>query len=276
MSKYKFAIKRSKASKKSIGKAFKRVAKGGIKARDVGRAIARARSSRGGIPRVDQVARSFTQGGGMPAARQSAAAQAQERKRQDELYRRLDGGTRDVRYVKASAPSKSSSSKSKSSSSSQPSYSSPQSSGTSYGSGSIYSGEIGQMMEMLRMQQEAFNQRYGKQQADFQRMFGQYQSMFGKYQQQAASRAAKAEKRYEDLMIAQQRAAAKAAAEREEQARQDALSRQTMMANQMRAASGMPQLKIGAPDPTGIGGTSDFRRRIMQGMQGMNYGGINV
>ncbi len=273
MSKYKFAVKRGSASKKDIGKVFKRVAKGGIKARDVGRAISQARRSPGGIPRIDAVARVLT--GGQPSGMNSAAAQAQQRRREDELYRMLDGGTRDVRYVTASAPSKSSSSKS-SSSSSQPSSSSPQSSGTSYGSGSIYSDQIGKMMEMLRMQQEAFNKRYGQQQADFQRMFGQYQSMFGKYQQQAASRAAKAEKRYEDLMIAQQRAAAKAAAEREEQARQDALSRQTMMANQMRAASGMPQLKIGAPDPTGIGGTSDFRRRIMQGMQGMNYGGINV
>ena len=136
-----------------------------------------------------------------------------------------------------------------------------------------YNDQIGSLMEQLRIQQEAFDQRYGQQQADFQKQQMGFQNMFGQYQQQAAAQAAAAEQRYQDMMLAQQQAAAQAAAEREERARQDAISRQTMIANQMRASAAMPQLKIGAPDSTGIGGTSDFKRRIMQGM---TLGGINV
>ena len=160
--------------------------------------------------------------------------------------------------------SKKSKSKSKSYSSSS-SYSSRRRS-SDKGSDSGYNDQIGSLMEQLRIQQEAFDERYGQQQMDF-------QSMFGQYQEQAAAQAAAAEQRYQDMMIAQQQAAAQAAAEREERARQDAISRQTMIANQLRASAGMPQLKIGAPDPTGIGGTSDFKRRMMQGM---TLGGINV
>ena len=77
------------------------------------------------------------------------------------------------------------------------------------------------------------------------------------------------------MMIAQQQAAAQAAAEREERARQDAISRQTMIANQMRASSGMPQLKNWCTRSNWYYGTQDFKRRMMQGMT-MTLGGINV
>lgn len=166
--------------------------------------------------------------------------------------------------VTTSSKKSKSESKSKSYSSSSSYSSKSKSSDKGYDSG--YNDQIESMMEQLRIQQEAFDERYGQQQMDFQNMFGQYQ-------QQAADQAAFAEQRYQDMMIAQQQAAAQAAAEREERARQDAISRQTMIANQLRASAGMPQLKIGAPDPTGIGGTSEFKRRMMQGM---TLGGINV
>lgn len=260
---YKYAVKRSTPSRKSIGRTFKKLAlsKRKIKARDVGRAIKKARRSRGGIPRIPGIM------AGKMEQRHSAAGRAQQQKRRDAIYGKLDGGTESTRYISGPAPrGKSRKSKKRDKETYNSSSYQPQYSDTSYDSG--YNDQIMSMMEMLRMQQEDFNQRYGQQQMD-------YQSMFDQYQQQAADAAAAAEQRYQEMIAAQKEAAEKAAKEREERARQDAISRQTMIANQLRASAGMPQLKIGAPNPTGIGGTSDFKRRLMQGT-GMTLGGINV
>lgn len=256
---YKYAVKRPKVSRKSIAKGFKALTKkGGIKGRDIRRAAKRARK-RGGIPRIPGIM------AGKPEQRHSAAGRAAQQASRDKIYRQIDGGTEDMMYIRGRGPS-GKRSKSRSKKRDKETYSpySSQYSDTSYDSG--YNDQIMSMMDMLRMQQDDFNERYGQQQMD-------YQSMFDQYQQQAAAAAAAAEQRYKEMIAEQKAAAEKAAKEREERAKRDAVTRQTMMANQMRAASGMPQLKIGAPDRTGIGGTSDFKRRMMQGV---TLGGINV
>jgi hypothetical protein len=153
-----------------------------------------------------------------------------------------------------------------------------------------YSEQINQLSSQLMaqaQQQQAQQPDYG---AEFQRRFDEQQANFQKmmiqFRNEANERALASEKRFEDMMIAQQQAEARAAAEREEAARQAAISRQTMIANQMRAASAAPQLKFGSTEPgTGAYGTRPFKRRsdlvssVAQGITnrlGTMSGGINV
>lgn len=153
-----------------------------------------------------------------------------------------------------------------------------------------YSEQINQLQSRLMaqaQQQQAQQPDYG---AEFQRRFDEQQANFQKmmiqFRNEANERALASEKRFEDMMIAQQQAEARAAAEREEAARQAAISRQTMIANQMRAASAAPQLKFGSTEPgTGAYGTRPFKRRsdlvssVAQGITnrlGSMSGGINV
>jgi hypothetical protein len=135
------------------------------------------------------------------------------------------------------------------------------------------------MASNLMAQQQDFDQSYGQPQVDFQNMMIQFRN-------EANERALASEKRFEDMMIAQQQAEARAAAEREEAARQAAVSQRTMIANQMRAASAAPQLKFGSTETgTGTYGTRPFKRRtdsstsvakgIANRMRSM-VGGINV
>ena len=134
-----------------------------------------------------------------------------------------------------------------------------------------YSDQINQLSSQL-MAEQAQQPDYG----------AQFQNMMIQFRDEANRRAQAAEQRVQDMMIAQQRAAA----EREEAARQAAISRQTMIANQMRAASASPQLRFGSAE-TGIGtyGTRPFKRRsdlatsVAQGItnrMGAMAGGINV
>ena len=118
-----------------------------------------------------------------------------------------------------------------------------------------YSSQIDSLSSKLMAQQQSFDQSYGQQKSDFQNMMIQFRD-------QANQRAVAAEQRFQDLMIAQQQAEAKAAAEREEAARRTAITQRTMIANQMRAASGSPKLKLGGTKPeTGKYGTKQFKRR---------------
>ena len=114
-----------------------------------------------------------------------------------------------------------------------------------------------------------------------------FQNMMIQFRDQATEREMAAEQRFEDMMIEQRRADARAAAEREATQRRAAVTQQTSIANQMRAASAQPQLKFGSANSTGTNmyGTSPFKRRmdlvpsIAQGITnrlGTNYGGINV
>lgn len=140
-----------------------------------------------------------------------------------------------------------------------------------------YSDQINQLSSQL-MAQQAQQQipDYG----------AQFQNMMIQFRDEANQRAMAAEQRFQDMMIAQQQAEARAAAEREEAARQAAISQRTMIANQMRAASAAPQLKFGSAETgTGAYGTRPFKRRsdlstsVAQGIanrMGSMAGGINV
>ena len=157
-----------------------------------------------------------------------------------------------------------------------------------------YSEQINQLSSQLMAQAQQQQAQAQAQQpdygAEFQRRFDEqqanFQNMMIQFRNEANERALASEKRFEDMMIAQQQAEARAAAEREEAARQAAISRQTMIANQMRAASAAPQLKFGSTETgTGAYGTRPFKRRsdlvssVAQGITnrlGTMSGGINV
>jgi hypothetical protein len=140
--------------------------------------------------------------------------------------------------------------------------------------------------ERFSQQQKAFDDRFSQQQTNFQNMMIQFRD-------KANEQAMAAEKRVQDMMIAQKEAEERAAAAREAAAAKAAadaarakVTQQTTIANQMRAASASPQLKFGSTE-TGAGmyGTRPFKRRadlapsVAQGITnrlGTNYGGINV
>ena len=151
-----------------------------------------------------------------------------------------------------------------------------------------YSDQINQLSSQLLAQQA--QQQMPDYGADFQRRFDEqqanFQNMMIQFRDEANQRAQAAEQRFQDMMIAQQQAEARAAAEREEAARQAAISQRTMIANQMRAASASPQLKFGSAETgTGTYGTRPFKRRsdlstsVAQGIanrMGAMSGGVNV
>jgi len=142
-----------------------------------------------------------------------------------------------------------------------------------------YSSQINTLASDMMSQQQQFDQRYGQQQSDFQNMMIQFRD-------QANERALAAEKMFQDLMISQQQAEARAAAEREAAQRRAEITQRTSMANQMRAASASPQLKLGSSESDrNMYGTTRFKRRsdivssVAKGIQnrlGNTLGGINV
>ena len=113
--KFKYAVKRPKVSKKDIGRGLKRVAKGGIKARDIGRAVRSAKKKHGGVPRLPGIMQ------GRSEQRHSAAGRAQMQAARDKIYGMLDGGTERTMYISGPGP-KRRESESKQSRSSAPSY----------------------------------------------------------------------------------------------------------------------------------------------------------
>ena len=99
---YKYAVKRPTASKKDIGKGFRALLKGGVKARDIAKGAKKAKKKYGAYPRVP----------GIMSGRPGRPGEAQ--KRRDRYYGYLDGGTEKTTYVSGPGPSRSSKSKSKS------------------------------------------------------------------------------------------------------------------------------------------------------------------
>ena len=204
---FKFAVKRSKPSRKSVAKTFKKLAlrKKPIKARDIGRAIRKARKSPGGIPRVDAVARFFT-GGGPPSAQNSAAAKAQIRKREDELYRKLDGGTRDTRYVKARMPKIKSKSRSKKRNDRSRSSSSQASSG-SYIESSVpeyQPFDFSQITSIYDQQIQDLNNRIAGMTSNFQNQAAQMQQQMAAERAQSARRLQEQQTSFDQRMQEQQ------------------------------------------------------------------------
>ena len=144
---------------------------------------------------------------------------------------------------------------------------------------------------------QAFNERFAQQQRAFDERFSQqqtnFQNMMIQFRDKANEQAMAAEKRVQDMMIAQKEAEERAAAAREAAAAKAAadaarakVTRQTTIANQMRAASAAPQLKFGSSETGARGyGTRPFKRRtdlstsVAQGITnrlGSMSGGINV
>ena len=144
--KYKFKVKRPTLSKKDRGKILKRSVRGGIKARDIGRAAAAAKRKYGGMPRIPGI---------LTGRRNDGGRDSQQRLR-DNIFRRIDGGNERTMYVSGRAPSRSSSSRQ--SRSSEPSYAMD----TSY---------MDQMIYDFQQQQEA--------------MMAQYEEMMAEQAQQA-------------------------------------------------------------------------------------------
>ena len=112
---YKYKVKRPTLSKKDRGRILKRSVRGGIKARDIGRAVRKAKE-RGGIPRIPGIMR------GRSEQTNSAAGRAAMQRQRDAFYRMLDGGTERQMYISGRRPSSGSKSKESSASYKEPSY----------------------------------------------------------------------------------------------------------------------------------------------------------
>ena len=127
-----------------------------------------------------------------------------------------------------------------------------------------YSSQINSLIGQIQQQQQAFQQNYEQ----------NFETALSQFQRQADKQA----QRYQKLMIAQRRAAAEAERQRQKAAEEAAIRSRTMMANQMRAASTSPQLKLGGDEPTpSMYGTAPFKRReVGMSAQGVVTGGINI
>ena len=194
---------------------------------------------------------------------------------------RQDRGDRSVGYVpflKQKIKTKKSKPKAKATSKPTKTYTAPKAS-------SKYAKQIASLTKQLKNQKSAFDKAYTKQQKDFGSQMKNFNQLLINKQNQADKAAQAAQANLDNMMKQQQADALAQQQAAQQQAKQDALARRTAIANQMRAASASPQLRLGGSE-TDAFGTGAFKRRgdlissIVQGIstgQTQNVlGGINV